>query len=136
MTNLQKLSIASMLCVCVALTGCMSSPTLIQINDAEGGLIRQIKLTPDLYGRGCLAFTVSPDGEVEMLAQQDGTTDWIGIRILPAIGAEAVTAALAIVSAPFELIQMALGSVPEVPDPSAIHGCDGIFEEAVVGEGD
>ena len=111
--------------------GCQSAPVSVKHNPnpAPGEPSLHVTVDPQQYARGCSSVTITTAGDVEILMQQDGTSDWLGLRILPAIGAEAAGAVMAVVGAPFELIAQAFDLVPEVPAPSAIHGCDGMFAE-------
>lgn len=102
--------------------------------DPAGALELEVKVDPQQYARGCVAFTVSEAGAVDVLTQQDGTSDWIGIRVLPEIAQQVVLAALSFVNAPFEIIAAALDQEKTTPPPSPIHGCGGIFEEVAVSD--
>lgn len=69
-------------------------------------------------GRGCIAVDVGSDGSVSAVLQQDASSDWAGIRVLPTIVKTALT--------------VLFGSRDGSDDtgfsgPSDISGCDGIF---------
>lgn len=67
---------------------------------------------------------------VAITLQQDGTTDWIVGRAAPGAIREAITAGLAFVSAPVDLLKAAFGLKPVKPDaPSDTHGCEGLLED-------
>lgn len=110
------------------LSGCATQPLVIE-HYKDGQLLRKVELDPHFYSRGCASYKVTPAGTVELVVQQDGTSDWIGVRVLPSIAADVVTAALAAVNAPFDIIKALVGVPrPALPEPSAIHGCEGLFD--------
>ncbi len=113
------------LCLLLLATGCMTVETA-RLND-QGVPVETSRTT--IYGRGCVAVTISADGAVDMVSQQDGTTDWIGVRILSAIADEAVSAALGFLEVPFDILAKLVGIERKLDPPSPIHGCGGVFEE-------
>lgn len=118
---------------CSTLGGDDSAPILRREVYGEDGRLQQVvqvTLDASQQGRGCQLLEVSPEGEVSFWQQQDGSSDWSTIRGLVAVLPETVTAALAIVSGPFEIVRDLIGSRPPMAEPSALRGCEGLIDEA------
>jgi hypothetical protein len=115
--------------------GCASSKVVIDLEETPGVFgskamtIGSVTVEPAFYGRGCLDIMVEDD-RVTVALQQDGTSDWAGVRIAPLIARDVVAAALGFASAPWEIVQGLLGLRQEAPnDPSGVHGCEGLLED-------
>lgn len=67
-------------------------------------------------GRGCIALTAE-DGKVDAIVQQDGSSDWSGIRVIPTLA----RAGLAVFFG-------RLSDSDSFTGPSDIQGCAGLFE--------
>jgi hypothetical protein len=118
--------------------GCTGAPVKVWFEPTSGGLlgaggarVQYMEVDPSLYGRGCVAVEVTEGGQtIHVTVQQDGTTDWIVGRALPSAVREGVTAAMAFLNGPFDVIKAALGREPAPPPPpSEIHGCGGLFDD-------
>ena len=101
-----------LLALLVALAGCANST--VEYIDPNG---EPIKLTQRFGGRGCIAATTHTDGTVDVIVQQDGSSDWAGVRAIPA----ALQIALA------TLFGTRTEDPAEFPGPSDIQGCAGLF---------
>jgi hypothetical protein len=92
--------------------GCAGST--IKMTDSNGN---PVSIKHRLGGRGCIAITTE-SGEVGAVLQQDGSSDWSGIRVIPSLA----RAALAVF----------FGSSGDdnnsYAGPSDIQGCAGLFE--------
>lgn len=115
---------------------CASGPVELHFVPIEGMVGEKVRLDsvvvdPSFYSRGCLAVDIQGGGEnVSITIQQDGTSDWIVGRAAPGIARDAVVAALAFLNAPFDIVKGLLEIPPtQLPEPSEIHGCGGLFEE-------
>jgi hypothetical protein len=115
------------------LSGCASAPISLTYTPGGPGVdpeLSSVEIRPEAYGRVCYAVTVAPDGTLEIVVAQDGTSDWVGLRILPSILPQIVGALLAVVEAPLEILQAAFGGPGEPPlPPSQGSACSAIFEE-------
>lgn len=96
--------------------GCASSTvTFMDEND------RPVTLEQEFRGRGCIAISRPKDGSVDIIVQQDGSSDWAGVRALPV------------------LAQVALATLFGNRDtesegftgPSDVQGCAGLFESTI-----
>jgi hypothetical protein len=98
--------------------------------DAEGKPIGtvEVSFTGSLYGRGCQALTISPEGEVDYLMQQDASSDYSTVRGLVATVPETVAVAINPVSSLLNAMIVSLGGALPMSGPSEIHGCEGLFE--------
>jgi hypothetical protein len=97
---------------------------------SSGYTLNAVTIEPGFYGRGCFDMEVERDGDVRITLQQDGTSDWIIGRAIPAMGREITVAALSFASAPWDLLRTALGlPTPRPEPPSEIHGCQGVLED-------
>lgn len=121
--------------VCLALSlGCASGQIVFEFEPVQGNIltgdkVRLTKMTvdPRFYSRGCVALEVEGD-EVRFAIQQDGTSDWVIGRAIPAMGREVALGLTAFAKAPIDLIQGLLGQTPSKPEPpSDVHGCGGLF---------
>lgn len=110
--------------IAVLVVGCATSP--ITIHHPKMG---PITIEPSGWGRVCYDIQISPKGKVAVTVAQDGTSDWIGVRILPSILSESIAAVMAVVGAPMEILLAVLG-VPKtpLPEPSPLSACSAIFE--------
>jgi len=104
--------------------GCATTP--VSIHHPTMGLIT---VEPEGYGRTCIDLRITPRGEVAITVAQDGTSDWIGVRILPTLVSESVGMVMAVLGAPLEALLQALGAkrTPARP-PSPLSACSAIFE--------
>ena len=100
--------------ILVAALGCASSTITIPL---KNGAV--VKLDQDLGGRGCIAITTNGAGGVDAIVQQDGSSDWGGLRALPAIARTVITAV-------FGSRDPQGGEGFSAPSP--IAGCQGLFE--------
>lgn len=119
------------------LTGCAGSGVVrLHFEPTDGGLVGEdpvrlssIEMDPELYGRGCIAMEVSDDGgTVKLAIQQDGTSDWAGIRAVYGMAPEIVEAAVQVVSGPMDIFKGVLGlEQRDMQEPSPQRGCAGLF---------
>ena len=103
------------------------SRTLLDEDGAVLGTV-QVSFTGGLYGRGCQALTISPEGEVDYLMQQDASSDYSTVRGLVATIPETVAVALNPISTLLNAVVISLGGALPMSGPSDIHGCDNLFE--------
>ena len=122
--------------------GCASSTVVITYTPGipgEGGLVTggeaaraqlsTVTIEPRAYGRQCFDATIKPNGDVDVTYAVDASSDYAGVRMLPSIIPEVVSAVLAVVGAPIDLIGQLLGvERPEMPAPSALSACSALFE--------
>lgn len=119
--------------------GCAGSgPVRINFVPVDGGLIggdsvrvSSIEVDPQVYGRGCVALEVDKNGgRLRLAVQQDGTSDWAGVRAAYATAPEIVGAVMQVLSGPFDIIKGVLGfPQKDLPEPSKAKGCAGLFIE-------
>ena len=88
----------------------------------------KVSFAGGLYGRGCQALTISPEGDVDYLMQQDASSDYSSIRGLAAIVPETVAVVLNPVTTMLNALVLSLGGMQQMQAPSDIHGCDNLFE--------
>ncbi len=93
--------------------GCAGST--VTFTDSRGNLVT---LEQSIGGRGCMAATWTPEGDFDFVIQQDGSSDWGGIRAIPTLAQVAITAVLGDRRAESE----------GMDGPSDIQGCAGLFE--------
>lgn len=128
------------LCLFVALgliSGCASSPVRITYGPGEAGtfasaqpVLRSVEVSPEAYGRQCFDLSIEPDGTVGITYAVDASSDYAGVRVLPSILPEIVSAVMTAVGAPIDMIGELLGVKREpLPAPSALSACHAIFEE-------
>jgi hypothetical protein len=98
--------------------------------DAAGNITGSVEVSfaGSLYGRGCQALTISPEGDVDYLMQQDASSDYSSIRGLAAIVPETVAVLLNPVSSMLNALVLSLGGTQQMQAPSDIHGCDNLYE--------
>lgn len=116
--------------------GCASAPITVTYSPGQPGplgganpQLASVTVVPTAYGRQCFSLDVSRDGTVAVVFGVDGTSDWAGIRAIPLILPEIVSAVMAVVGAPVEMIGELLGVPREAaPPPSALSACSAIFE--------
>jgi hypothetical protein len=100
----------TLVCLIGLLTlGCAGSS--IKFPNAQGEMV---SIKHDLGGRGCIAVTTE-NGEVAAVVQQDGSSDWSGVRVIPSLA---------------QIAGAIFGGAREpqpYPSPSDIQGCAGIF---------
>lgn len=125
--------------------GCgTASPIRVEYEPGEAGPLGgahpklvAVQLEPRSYGRSCYTLDVEPDGTVAIVIAVDATTDWIGVRALPAIVPSiveaALTTALTVVGAPFELLMKVIGAPtsepPKLEAPSPLSACSALLED-------
>ncbi len=107
--------LASLLVVPIIAGGCMKSR--IEAQDARGN---PIVYEQRLGGRGCIAISTNLKGGIDMVVQQDGSDDWIGLRTLPLM----MRAGLSVLFGTRD----PAGTTEANDGPSAIQGCAGLFE--------
>jgi len=108
--------ITALLVLALTLAGCGKS--VITTLDKAGN---PVTIANRIGGRGCIAITVDPaSGSVDAVLQQDATSDWAGIRAMPIM----LQTALATLFGNRD----PAGGDTSFSGPSAIGGCDGIFE--------
>lgn len=111
---------------------CATSPVAVTYTATRpGGVpkLSSVTISPKAYGRVCYDMQVKTDGTVAVTVAQDGTSDWIGVRVLPSILPEVVGAVMAVIGAPIQMILAALGVDPRpLPGPSSISACSALFE--------
>ena len=95
----------------VLTVGCAGSK--IKMIDSSGN---PVSIKHNLGGRGCIAINTE-DGEIGVVLQQDGSSDWSGIRVIPSLA----RAALAVFFG-------RIGEADPNTGPSDIQGCAGLFE--------
>lgn len=86
----------------------------ITVKDSRG---KPVTIEGRIGGRGCLAAEIGKDGSINIVIQQDASSDWAGIRAIPTLAEVAIAA-------------MVPGASPkgaEFTGPSDIGGCQGIF---------
>lgn len=71
-------------------------------------------------GRGCIAMSTNDGGGVDVTIQQDGSSDWSGVRALPAIVKIALTTFFG---------DREPGGDTGFDGPSDIQGCAGLFAD-------
>jgi len=99
------------LCACLVMGCGTSKMTFMDANN------KPVTIEHKIGGRGCVACDSSADG-MSCVMQQDASSDWAGIRVIP-------TLAKAIISA---ILPAGLGNAaPSFDGPSDIGGCDGLF---------
>lgn len=101
------------LLVLALVTACGTSG--ITVIDKAGN---PITIEHRIGGRGCIAIDVGADGSVGSVLQQDATSDWAGIRVLPTIVKMALTTVLG---------SRDTSDETGFSGPSDIAGCSGIF---------
>lgn len=119
------------------LTGCASAKVKITYAEGKGAfggaapVVQSVTVEPhDLYGRSCFTVNVDTDGSVGVTVAMDGTSDWAGVRALPLIVPQIVSAVMAVVGAPLDLIGELLGVEREAPPaPSPLSACSAILEQ-------
>lgn len=121
--------------------GCAGTPVTLHFSTAAGrevggyvgrptNLLTSVEVDPGFYGRGCVSVDVKQNGDVSVLIQQDGTTDWIIGRAAPGALREVAIALMGFVTKPVEILGELVGIEPTKPDaPSDIHGCGGMLED-------
>ncbi len=76
-----------------------------------------VKIMLRAGGRSCLAATIDSAGTIDVIVQQDASSDWLSLRIIPTLVQGAITTFF--------------GKVNPNPDgisgPSGIHGCGEIL---------
>jgi hypothetical protein len=87
----------------------------------------EVSFTGGLYGRGCQALTISPDGGIDYLMQQDASSDYSTVRGLVATVPETVAVMLNPISSLLNALVVSLGGALPMSGPSEIHGCEGLF---------
>ena len=94
--------------------GCNTLTVITQLPDKP-----PVTVEVKMAGRSCIAAEVDPStGKVNIITQQDGTSDWIVGRILPALGSMALMA--------YSSIPL-IGDAIEMPGPDDVAGCQGFF---------
>ncbi len=97
------------------LVGCAQNS--ITVMDADG---EPVTFKQRLGGRGCIA-AVYEQGRLDILIQQDGSSDWATLRTIPIL-AQTVIATI-------------MGKPPaegeSMKDPSNLRGCAGVFADDV-----
>ena len=99
----------------LALSCATSSITFL---DAEGD---PITLEQQLGGRGCIAVNTDKSGGIDVIMQQDASSDWAGVRVIPTLAQAVITAFFG-------------SRDPDGADysgPSSIQGCAGLFSESL-----
>lgn len=97
--------------------GCASYS--IEFIDKKGD---PVVVESSLGGRGCLALTFDENGEVDLITQQDASSDWAGVRVIPTLAKVAITALFG---------DRSSGEGADFTGPSGIAGCKGLFESAL-----
>ena len=105
--------LSMLLLMWVIFTGCANSSITVPVPDGEPIVIEQ-----KMGGRGCIAVSTTDEGGVDIIVQQDGSSDWAGIRVLPTI----VKTALVTFFGDRE------SDGVDFAGPSDIQGCAGLFE--------
>ena len=116
--TLRRYTWRAILCGLVALgssVGCATSS--ITFTDKLG---HEVTLKQKIGGRGCIALDRDTEGNVEVIVNQDGSSDWAGIRALPIMAQVAITA----------LMGNRSGESAGFAGPSNIGGCDPLFASA------
>ena len=90
--------------------------SLITIPNEDGQLVT---INQSMGGRGCIAVDRSPDGSLSIIVQQDASSDWAGIRALPAMVKVALTTFFG---------NRDTSGETGFTGPSDIQGCAGVFE--------
>ena len=104
---------ALVICILLLALGCAGNT--ITVYDQDGKATAEFEQR--FGGRGCIAATADGSGAVDVIVQQDGSTDWAGIRALPSLAQLALSAVFG-----------SRGGDPVGFDgPSGIAGCAGLF---------
>jgi hypothetical protein len=103
------------------------SRTLLDADGKKVGTV-EVSFAGGLYGRGCQALTISPEGEVDYLMQQDASSDYSTVRGLVATVPETVAVAINPMTSLLNAVVISLGGALPMSGPSDIHGCDNLFE--------
>jgi hypothetical protein len=131
-------SFVGILLLCGAFLGCASFgpseaddlPVLQRtLLDKDGEIVGtvQVSFTGGLYGRGCQALTISPDGGIDYFMQQDASSDYSTVRGLVATVPETIAVAINPISSLLNALVVSLGGALPMSGPSEIHGCEGLF---------
>ncbi len=108
--------ITAFFCMASLVFGCANSS--VNFTAADGS---PVSVEQRFGGRGCIAVSRPVDGSVDIIIQQDGSSDWSGVRAIPA------------------LVQIALATLfgnrgsedAGFAGPSDIQGCAGLFVDPV-----
>lgn len=84
-----------------------------------------VRFEAQLFGRGCHAFDITPEG-VSYVGQQDASSDWSSVRGIVSVLPETVAVVLNPISSAVDAIIAALSGRPPMDSPSEIHGCEGV----------
>lgn len=103
----------------VGLLGMGCALSGIEMIDGNGN---PITIKHKIGGRGCIAVTTMA-GEVDAIVQQDGSSDWSGIRVIPTLARTAMAVFFGRV-----------GEKDPYTGPSDIQGCAGLFGSQMTGE--
>lgn len=99
-----------------ALLGMGCAQSTVTMLDSSGD---PITFKQGIGGRGCIAVSADLKGGVDVIIQQDGSSDWGGVRAIPVLVRAAITAVFG-------------NRDPEannVEGPSDLQGCAGLFVE-------
>lgn len=120
-------------CAALLALGCATAPITVTYWPGGPGVdpeLASVEIRPEAYGRVCYDVRLEPDGTVAVTVAQDGSSDWVGVRMLPSILPQVVSAVMAVAGAPMNALLAALGVEPEpLQAPSPLSACAAIFEE-------
>ena len=105
----------------VAALGCANAQITYQ--DAAD---KPVKLELGFFGRGCIAYEMNEGGKPSLALGQDGSTDWLSLRIIPTLFRGAVSILFGRVDP----------NADSLNEPSGIGGCDSLFTNVPVADGD
>jgi hypothetical protein len=124
----------------LALSGCASfgggdaegtqpvlSRTLFGPDGEVAGSV-QVSFTGGLYGRGCQTLTISPEGEIDYLMQQDASSDYSTVRGLVSIIPETAAVVIHPITSMLDALILSLGGRQAMAPPSEIHGCGDLYD--------
>jgi hypothetical protein len=110
-TNGNGKKLAAVSLVVLLSLGCNSLSVTTQLPDKP-----PVTIKAQTTGRGCIAAEVNPTtGKIEIVTQQDGTSDWITGRIIPSITGLGIA------------ILTGRGGGDPMQGPDKEKGCNGIF---------
>ena len=124
---------AALVCGCASFGGQKPTDTMPVLTrtllDDDGQEIGEVQVSfaGGLYGRGCQWLTISAEGDVDYLMQQDASSDYSVVRGLVAVVPETVAVVMNPVTTLLSAVIVSLGGALPMSPPSDIHGCDNLM---------